>query len=65
MTKAKVTIGDSVYYIKYATELKEQIMSEVDSFEDHEHRDWYFINKQYNIIKVESLEDIENIRWNF
>lgn len=57
--KAKVLIGDSIQYVTFPEELKEDVIKFVDEFYDHEEEDWYFVRKDYNIIRLEGLEDIE------
>lgn len=57
--KAKVLIGDSIQYVTFPEELKEDVIKFVDEFYDHTEQDWYFVRKDYNIIRLEGLEDIE------
>ncbi len=38
-------------------------MFKVDDFQDRTDADWYFIYKDYNVVKVESEEQIEDLYW--
>lgn len=59
--KAKVTIGDQTRYITFPDTMLEAVKNGVDAFEDKTDVDWYFIFKDYNVIRLESEEQIEDL----
>lgn len=61
--KAKVTIGDQTRYITFSDTLLEAIKNGVDEFYDRTDADWYFIFKDYNVVRLESEEQIEDLYW--
>jgi hypothetical protein len=61
--KAKIIIGDSTRYITFPDRLLEAVKNGVDDFQDRTDADWYFIYKDYNVVKVESEEQIEGLYW--
>lgn len=61
--KAKVTIGDQTRYITFSDTLLEAVKNGVDEFEDRTDADWYFIFKDYNVVRLESEEQIEDLYW--
>jgi hypothetical protein len=61
--KAKITIGDSTRYITFPDRLLEAVKNGVDDFQDRTDADWYFIYRDYSVIRVESEEQIEDLYW--
>lgn len=61
--KAKVIIGDQTRYITFSDTLLEAVKNGVDEFYDRTDADWYFIFKDYNVVRLESEEQIEDLYW--
>ena len=61
--KAKVTIGDQTRYITFPDTLLEAVKNGVDEFYDRTDADWYFVYKDYNVVRLESEEQVEDLYW--